>query len=252
MTLKRVGRVLFIGVFSLPWTTSHAQSATSEPAAVIAAQGAVCRPEFTVDHKSYRAGTAFVVATERAVLLTAQHLFSPEGGLKDAVRWQDMPQRARSASCRQVAGNGQWLAGPALAIDGAHPMSPDDDSGSVNDVAVFPLNGKLATSSLALAANAPAIGARVWLVAKMQDEGESASLLHPATVVGFQNGAMLFSYDDPNIDLKATSGAPIVDSSGRVVGLNLGGGYDPESKAVVGVADDLDVIRKALSKAKSA
>ena len=131
-------------------------------------------------------------------------------------------------------------------------MGPDDQSGSINDVAVFPLANRTAEAAyLSLALSSPSIGSKVWLVAQTEDAGKEPSNLHPATVVGFENGAMLFAYDDPKINLDATSGAPIVDLSGRVVGLNLGGGYDAEAKAVMGVADDLRVVTKAVKTAKS-
>ena len=232
---------------------SHAQSAIGTPSsALVAAQSAVCRPQFTVDAKLHEAGTAFIIAGDRPVLVTAQHLFGPEGGLKEAIRWQEMPKRASSVSCKQIKAATRWSTGPAIAVEGAHPMTPEYQSGSVNDVAIFPLVGKVsAASSLTLAARAPSVGTKVWLVAQVEGAGQGAPLLHPATVLGRQNGAMLFSYDDPKIDLDATSGAPIVDASGKVVGVNLGGGFDPESKAVVGVADDLEVISKAVAAAKS-
>jgi hypothetical protein len=232
--------------------SSQAQTGSIPSSALVAAQSAVCRPQFTVDATSYEAGTAFIIGSQHPVLMSAQHLFGPEGGLKAAIPWQDMPKRASSVSCKQIRSAAQWSTGPAIAVEGAHPMSPDDQSGSVNDVAVFSFAGKNPTASpLSLAAKAPTVGTKVWLVAQIEGAGQGATLLHAATVIGAQNGAMLFSYDDPKIDLDATSGAPLVDATGKVVGLNLGGGFDPESKAVVGVADDLEVISKALVAAKS-
>lgn len=252
MVVKRAVCATAFGGFVSIWAAAYAQTNAGDSAAVIATQAAVCRPQFRVDSKTYEAGTAFIVGSERPVLLTAQHLFGPDGGLKETIRWQDMPERARVVSCEQIEAQGEWAAGAAIAINGAHAMSPDDQSGSINDVAAFLLlNRKVGTSYLSLAASRPSTGSKVWLVAQVEGQSQGASNLHGATIIGFEDGAMLFAYDDPKINLDATSGAPIVDSSGKVVGLNLGGGYDAEAKTVVGVADDLQVLTKALETAKS-
>lgn len=230
---------------------SYAQSIVEKSlTAVIAAQTSICRPKFNLDVKSYEAGTAFIVGGHRPSLLTAQHLFGPDGGLEKAILWQEMPKRAGAVSCKQMNAGGKWSTGPAIATNGAHAMDPSGQSGSLNDVAAFPLiNDKGTSSYLFLAATVPAPGSKVWLIAQVEGAVKGPILLHSATVLGSQNGAMLFAYDDSKINLDATSGAPIVDMLGKVVGLNLGGGYDPKSKTVVGVADDLDVLKKAVNAA---
>ena len=212
----------------------------------IAAQAAICRPELTVDGKPYEAGTAFVVDGPRRLLVTAHHLFGDMGGLDEEIRWQDMPTRATSVRCRQSKGSAEWTTGAALAIAGAHPVSATSTA-EYRDIAVFPLSGQAAGSpGLTLAEKEPATGSKVWLVAQIKG-GDPAALLHRATVVGHEQGAMIYAFDDKRIELQATSGAPVVDAAGKLVGINLAGTTAEGSSDVQGVADSLDVVRKALS-----
>ncbi len=216
---------------------------------VATAVKAVCRPTFKVDTSSYEAGTAFLVSSARPLLLTAQHLFGPEGDLAKPVAWQDMPAHAHLVSCKPIGAGSSISGGAAIAISGAHPMSPADQNGAINDVAIFrSLPENSVAPSLMLALSPPKEGDRVFLIAKTQG---SDSPVHPARVMGLQNGALLFAYDDPKLDLQATSGAPIVNIDGKVVGLNLGGGYDGDAKTVIGVADDLGVLTRAVAAAGS-
>ncbi|PTQ60090.1 trypsin-like peptidase [Sphingomonas sp. PP-CE-3G-477] len=212
----------------------------------IAAQAAICRPELTVDGTAYEAGTAFVVDGPRPLLVTAHHLFGEMGGLDEEIRWQDMPTRATAVRCRQVKGKAEWTTGAALAIDGAHPVSATSTA-EYRDIAAFPLAGKAAGSpGLTLAEKEPATGSKVWLVAQIKG-GDPAVLLHRATVVGHEQGALIYAFDDKRIELQATSGAPVVDAAGKLVGINLAGTTAEGSSDVQGAADSLDVVRKALS-----
>lgn len=65
-------------------------------------------------------------------------------------------------------------------------------------------------------------GDRVWLVSEVIG---SQSLVHSATVEGIQDGWLIYRFDQP-LELRATSGAPVVDALGEVVAINAGGGDD--------------------------
>ena len=224
--------------------TTHSSDVPLEGA--LAAQAAICRPELTVDHKPYEAGTAFVVDGPRRLLVTAQHLFGEMGGLDEEIRWQDMPTRATAVRCHPFKGKGEWTTGPALAIPDAHPVAATSTA-EYKDIAAFPLTGQVdGLPALTLAEHEPASGSKVWLIAQIKG-GDPAVLLHRATVVGHEQGALVYAFDDKRIELQATSGAPVVDAAGKLVGINLAGTTAEGSADVQGVADSLDVVRKALA-----
>lgn len=230
---------------SAPGRASPVEAQTA--IAVAMATKSVCRPTFKVDAASYQAGTAFLVSRARPLLLTAHHLFGPDGGLAKPVTWQDMPAHAHLVACKPIRAGKPVSGETAIAIPDAHAMDPADQSGAINDVAVFRTSPESSVApSLTLALSSPKEGDRVFLIAEAQGSNSS---VHPARVLGLQNGALLFAYDDPKLELQATSGAPIVNEDGKVVGLHLGGSYDAEAKTVVGVADDLTVLTKAVAAA---
>jgi hypothetical protein len=84
----------------------------------------------------------------------------------------------------------------------------------------------------------------------LPEEVRWQDMLHRATVIGHEQGAMLYAFDDPRIELQATSGAPVVDAGGKLVGINLGGTTAEGSPDVVGVGGGLEVVRKALATAR--
>jgi hypothetical protein len=222
------------------------ENAGKPPAAVLEAQDAICRPTFTVDSQPFSAGTAFVAGGAKPLLLTAQHLFSVHASLARTVEWQDMPARAHAALCIQVTSGQRWTAGPARAIEGAHGVGPQDKTGALNDVAIFPLNADAAHAPRLAFASTPArIGERVWLVAKTANQRADEPLLHSAVVIGREHGALIFTYDEDAIDVNGTSGAPVVDMKGNVVGLNVGRYRTTERPGAIGIADDLPVLMTA-------
>jgi hypothetical protein len=169
------------------------------------------------------------------------------GGLSKEIRWQDMLTRATAARCRQIKGKGkgEWTTGAALAIAGAHAVSATSTA-EYKDIAAFPLIGQgTGLPGLTLAEKEPATGSKVWLVAQLKG-GNPELLLHRATIVGQEQGALIYAFDDRRIELQATSGAPVVDAAGKLGGINLAGTTAEGSNDVQGVADSLGVVRKAL------
>ena len=146
----------------------------------------------------------------RLLLVTAHHLFGPDGGLAKQVGWKDLPTFVRSVRCAKLTHGGLVLsAGGPLAVNEARPYS---EKGTAGDVAVF-LLPESKVGALELRTAAPALGQRVWLAARVAGGEPPETLLHRATLVAVGREWIEFAYDNPALDLTATSGAPIVDRS---------------------------------------
>ena len=210
---------------------------------------AVVRPMFMVGDKQLHAGTGFVIrAQDRGpVLITAQHLFSPAGGLERTIAWQDMPRAVRSVYATSLDDQLVIVAGGApLAIEGAEGMSEARLGG---DVALFPLTTLGgAVQPLELAAAPPRVGDRVTLLAEVYSGG--TGLRHGATVLEVGADHVAYVFDEP-IELRATSGAPVVDASERVVAINLGG-RDLEDGRIVGLGNSIASFGPAIQRALAA
>jgi hypothetical protein len=232
---------------TLAWSATQANSQSAPPAALANALQNTCKPVFQINGRNSPAGTAFILRAPSLargdVLVAAHHLFGLANAHSDGMPWQDTPRRVRSADCRSLDGGRTWRAGPAAAIPGVHAFRAVPD---VHDVAVLPVLAG-SPSHLELSPTDAVIGDIVWLVAKTDDRPDQ--FLYRARV--FANRDFLgFAYDDPTLRLGNTSGAPIVNSAGMVVGVNVGVGKLPNG-ALVGVADTLTTLQSALLAASS-
>ena len=206
-------------------------SATTDPPSPLVLRS-FCEPTFTIDGTARRNGTGFLLyglgAPRRTYLFTAQHLFP--------VAASDMASRVTGASCASPVTARSYSTGPAIPVEGAHPMGPLN---TLKDIAVFPVKGRSPGLSLAEADVTP--GSVVWLLARVKSGGETNTILHRA-IAGSSVGYLVYRFDDRFIGLDQTSGGAVLNSTGEVVGLNVGYGRATDG-ALVGVANRLTTLR---------
>lgn len=230
--------------------TMNADPTAVAPAARVA--DAICQPAFETGQGGFSAGTAFVVRwptldSSQVFLLTAHHLFGPDGGLASQVTWKELPAFVRSVRCAPLVAAGSVLqAGPPLPVTDARPYS---EPGAAGDVAVFRLP-VAKVPGLEFRRAETAAGQRVWLAARVAGGEPPEKLLHRATLAAMDREWIQFAYDNASLDLTATSGAPIVDEDGRVVGINIGARM--QGKRLIGLAQSATVAIGALERSLAA
>jgi hypothetical protein len=186
----------------------------------------VLRPTVESVEGRFQAGTAFGTP----YLITAHHIFGPLGGFSREYRPSELPgliQRVLAESVDDPTASAR-AAGP-LVLD-AHPVRGQEAS---SDVAAIPIEDVNKAGILRLARACPAAGETVWLLAEVWGGAPRTQRLHSATVLSAGRDALLFTYDNTRLDLRATSGAPIIDSRGEVVGINVNVELRPD--ALVGI-----------------
>jgi len=213
------------------------------PTAAPGAEAAVFRPLFHTSLGELEAGTAFVcrIDTESPVLLlTAHHLFGTAGGLDRDYAWNELSGLVSTVSATSLTDTSVVSAGAPLVIEGAAGMEPPLMG---TDVAAFPLTGTTRVDPLPLAARPTPPGTRVWLVAEVLG-GPPDQLRHGATVTEIGDEYVVYAFDDASIQLRATSGAPVINEAGEVVAINLGGGAD--GGRMYGVGNPSGAVRKRI------
>ena len=225
--------------------------AVAEPPKVVV--DTLCRPTFELMDRPLSAGTAFLMETgvpkKPVVLVTAHHLLGPMGGLPAEVAWSDVPKAVKRATCGSVRNPTQVWVGLPLAIPGAASFNNQTADG-LRDIALLSVQGNTTVKPLKLAAAPPKVGDPVWLVAQLVSGAPKDKLLFKARVVRVQDLALNYLVEDPErtFDLRATSGAPVVDERGEVIAVNLAGSRVADGFNLAGISGN--VVRKALESVK--
>ncbi len=197
---------------------------------------------------SFSGGTAFVCRLNdpgETVILTAHHLFGPACGWEVEFRWDELRDEFEAMTALSMNNFRKWVTSTELVeIPGAEGWNGD---GYHRDIAAwrFPEGSEL--PALPLATELPQKGESVFLFAR--ERGKEKLELFEAVVEIATDTEFTYRYKrTEKVNFGGTSGAPILDSEGRVVGINLGG-YDEEGALTLGVGNPLPSIVKMLTPA---
>lgn len=209
-------------------------------------EGFVVRPEFRSGVESFLGSYGFVVEVEgwpRPLVLSALHL------LDEALKRHgiDAESDTESDAGNNTGGgytgrelpaliSGVQLYDPfaerwflaELGSAGRMLVLPDARTGqeepfSDRDIAAFELADGERLRPGRLAEQPPAVGEPIWLAARPKT-GPARRLLQ-ALVVEQDERTLIFRFQDPQLEAPYASGAPLIDRTGRVVGINSGGGW---------------------------
>ncbi len=134
-------------------------------------------------------------------------------------------------------------SGRLLSIADASALTQEDAS---HDLAAFVLDDSGGGNAFELAARVPSEGAPIQLLA--QPFGASTALF-AGRVAAVDAKMLVVIFDDPALQLSGASGAPVLDGSGRVIGLLVSGGVVDDT--LIGIANPVSAIRDALTRALS-
>jgi hypothetical protein len=203
----------------------------------VAPQCSVLIPRYTIDGKNVEGGGAMFALKvgDKTALVTPHDVFGPNGGMPAQLGPDEIVARVTALTAYDVDGRTECgRSTKALKVEGAAPSLKGDSS---KDVAVFQpvvvggLDAARLTAKtfapLPLAAAAPKVGDPAWLAYPV-----AGVAVQPAKVVEIQPGAMYVEYTNKDLDVRGTLGAPILDASGAVIGMNVGFGKMPDGTLV--------------------
>jgi trypsin-like peptidase len=207
------------------------------------------KPTFLTANSSWYAGTAFLLRAPNnptPLLITCHHLFGPAAGLEQQMSADDIVQQVKGAVALSIQNQKTIVVAPRhLKVQGAHPF---DQTGCDKDLAIFAVESPAKLSPFELSTDSLRPGDPVYMFARLR--GTNQPKLFPATLARLTPTSIQYIFADKSIELGGTSGAPILDSDGKVVAMNLGGG-EVQGK-LLGIGNPASALRKAITTATTA
>ena len=196
----------------------------------------VVRPEFRSGRESFFGTYGFAVELESGerLVLTALHLLD-EILKKESIDCSPSNFRYTGEELPHVINEtrlydpyeAKWMlsrlgtAGPMLVLP--HARVGEEEPYSQHDIAAFRADPAARISYGRLADRPPDVGDPIWLAAR-SSQG-SAGRTIAAVVVEQTERTLIFRYEKAASVPLLTSGAPLIDHQGRVVGINIGSGW---------------------------
>jgi hypothetical protein len=206
----------------------------------------VTLPTFIFDQRhAITAGVAFLVEEEgQRYMATAYHVLGPAGGLKTRISPRDVPREVKAIVGLCLGDATTVIMGtPVLPVADARSF---DDAGGEADLTFASVPGAGGPPGLKLGDKLPKVGERVWLFLRLVDRDRPT--LYPATISEATATYVQYTMEEPSLNLRASSGAPVLNKDGLVVAMHLG--YGTRSDALVCVATPAPAIRQRLLAAK--
>jgi hypothetical protein len=224
------------------FTTGTAEELNSEESAATTQHPILYVPTFKMFSEQSTAGTAFVIFHDKQLYgVTAQHLLGLAGGLSRDYAGTDLESQLKKVTFEPL------FDGYENLISKQHTPIKTTETGASesfqSDLFITPLK-TVDSLPLLLASNPPEPGDKVLLFAAVMD---SEDLLHPAIVMSFDEDVLSYVFLNKNLNLRATSGAPVLNEAYEVIGVNLAGGTSPEGH-VMGYANPYTTIINSLPK----
>ena len=247
LVLVAAGVLLVAGCGHLPGRSASPASPANpaSPASPVAppavGSDAVFGPSFDTTEGKVDAGTAFLVKWKdgKLILLTAHHLFGEAGGMKHEYSDTELRKAVKSVRAESLFGDAVITSNRLVDLPGAAAFENLDLR---KDLAAFAVDQAGDATALELASADPKPGERVYLLARASG---SDDMLHPAVVKKATSEHLSYVFDD-NVELRGTSGGPVLNAKGQVVGVNLAG--DDDGGETYGYANPVTSVRSLVEK----
>ena len=172
--------------------------------------GGLYKPTFLLADRSFAAGTAFTTKLSSKgksihLLVSCHHVLD-----------NTAPELCGAVALSMVDKQEILVASKPLTIRGARSA---DFAGADYDISAFQLRSKPKSPVLALSAIQPAVGERISLFARLYNQ--QVPRIFSGTLIEVRHDYLEYRLDDPTVEIGGTSGAPVLNQSGEVIGINV-------------------------------
>jgi hypothetical protein len=204
---------------------THCIAAPAAATVTSHAEAALFQPTFLTDVATMEAGKGFVMQPAdclHPVLVTALRLLGIGGSLPAQIAATELPTRVLGITIEHLVRPPLRLSLVAVSLTptSAAPCCDESAERGAGDIAAFELPDSLAQFALLPAARPPASGEHVFLVTPA-GTGRSAALRHEAIIQSRASGYLIYDFIEPELELEAAAGAPLVNGAGEVVALHV-------------------------------
>jgi hypothetical protein len=201
------------------------QCIASTAAAAVDPAASVFQPTFIIDGPAVEAGKGFVFHPEGCatpVLVTALRVLGIGGGLPAQIQASEFQARVRDLTIERIASPAMRLSLTAISVTptDAAPCCDRNAATGPGDFAAFVLPASLARWALPASSRPPAAGDHVFLLSP-GGPGRLKALRHEAVIESRASGYLFYEYLEPDLELDAPAGAPIVNATGELVALHV-------------------------------
>ncbi len=214
---------LLLIVFSSFWAGAAALLLAAVPALAQYGGTPVGVPRFNfTDGTSHTAGKAFAVAwfKGRRLLLAPYHCLGPAGGYSSYIDPKVLPEKIKSVDVMNLQGSSVVATAGRELLRWACPVEHANGDLS-GDMLAFELPARTSLPVLAMSAELVPAKTKVWVLTR-GDRSSSLSADRYSGVVESCYRTALVVKMDQTVDAMASSGSPVVNDKGQLVGMMVG------------------------------
>jgi hypothetical protein len=233
-----VPQLCALALITLAAPLGHAASAAA-PAPD--AETTVFVPRFITTEGNILAGKAFPVKTASCgtVMMSAYHLLGPSGGHTVQIPVAQLASKISRIDLHNMMNRKvmHTVTGASVTPPDAQPCCQEGKQAKGSgDVVAFRAPAELDGAALTVSTQTVRKGDIVRVITSVPANPRQ-TVVYEAVAEGMQDGYLMYIFKTPGFVLQATSGAPVINAAGEVVGINLGGGEIGQTKQLYGMAN---------------
>jgi hypothetical protein len=192
------------------------------------------------------AGVAWPLAEAgKNYLVTVHHILGPAGGIKTQLSPREVAREVKAVVGLCLGDKTTVLLGmPALLVPNAKLY---DENGGDADIMLARLPDLRGVKPLVLAAAAPKKDDPAWIFVRLVDRDRPT--LYPVTVIEVTPGFIQYKFEDKSLNLRAATGAPVLNAAGEVISMHLG--FGSQISSLIGISCPVTGIRARIREAES-